>query len=647
MNAIPYRPEIDGLRAIAVIPVILFHFGISWLPGGYIGVDIFFVISGFLITGIILKDYHKQCFSFKDFWLRRIRRILPVLILVVLSTLIIGRYLMYAPEISNLGIQGIASLLSFANINQLSQSGDYWGFKAENSPLLHTWSLSVEEQFYLFFPLLIILCLKYREQLTRHIITLLVVLSLLLFFYGVQHNPDKTFYLLPTRAWELGVGALIAVFIFHENVRFKSNHILPIVGMTLILASYYLLDGKSGISSLLVIPVAGVALIILFAQTEKSILNKCLSFKPLIYTGKISYSLYLWHWPILVLSHNLQLRTGAEYNKFFLFCIVFLLSIFSYHLIERPMRHNKRLTPYILLMLIVSVIYAYTLSNKELIEDVSRFNQTEWDGELYSVAPKEKISESVAIRMKGISFKKDLTDKRKAYLNGGIQKRVNEKPPEIVVLGDSHGLMWSRVLDEIATSLELSISFYAADGTPTFFDIPISKSGKTFFFSEKEKFDYDTARLKYLKKWKPKVVIISRIWSTLHDKKIANDLVKYLGTIGSRVYFIEQPPELFFGDKNTPQFLSYSGLTPNNDKQYIEYSNTESYKRGNKNLKTVVEQCNYCELIPVADIFIQDRNKSLVLDGKNVLYIDDDHLSYAGSLKAYDRLKTALKDAFE
>lgn len=217
MSSIKYRPEIDGLRALAVIPVIIFHLNNDLLSGGFVGVDIFFVISGYLITSIILNEYEQGIFSFTNFWLRRIMRILPVLITVVLISLMAGIIVLYSPDINNLGNQSLAALLSYSNISHWLLAGDYWGFEAENSPLLHTWSLSVEEQFYLFFPLLLILTLKYLYKWTIFIFFILSCFSLLLFLIGTQVSPSATFYLLPTRAWELGMGALVAIFLFKKD----------------------------------------------------------------------------------------------------------------------------------------------------------------------------------------------------------------------------------------------------------------------------------------------------------------------------------------------------------------------------------------------------------------------------------------------
>ena len=645
MSTFTYRPEIDGLRAVAVIPVILFHFGMTWIEGGYIGVDIFFVISGFLITSIILKEQQRGIFSLKDFWLRRVRRILPVLILVVLVTLILSRYVLYAPDISNLGTQGIASLLSFANVSQWLQSGNYWGFTAENSPLLHTWSLSVEEQFYLLFPILLILSLRFFSRWLIPIVVALCVFSLLIFLYGSKNHPDATFYLVPTRAWELGAGALVALFLYHQKFQVKNNQFLSIIGLIAILGSFYFLHGESGISQLLFIPVAGAVLVILFSQSEQSLVNKLLRLKPIVYTGKISYSLYLWHWPVLVLSNNLSLKTGVEYSGLLLITIIIVLSVLSYHFIEQTTRRNEKVTPYVLASLIVVVAFSLSLNLSDSKEDVSIYSQTRWDGDIYNLAPDEEQSRNQGLHASG-GIQRDYSDKSKGDKVG----------PEILFLGDSHALMWSPVLDEIAKELGKSITFYAAEGTPTFFDIPVKKSGKTIYFSAEQKLAYDKARLAYINKWKPPIVFISQSWSNLESEESTQDLIKHLGEVGSRIYFIEQPPELFFGQKDTAQFLSYYGVKPSlsntngnvdaNRKQYVEHLNTKAYQAGRQSLRNIVKQCEYCELVPVADLFIKD-NQGWVLDGKDVLYVDDDHLSFAGASKLKDRMSNVIKKFYK
>ena len=646
-SSLSYRPEIDGLRAFAVIPVILFHFGLNWMPGGYIGVDVFFVISGFLITSILLKDYDQGVFSFSNFWLRRIRRKLPVLVIVVLVTIAISQYLLYAPDIYYLGKQGIASLLSFANISQWLTAGNYWGYAAENSPLLHTWSLSVEEQFYLVFPLFVFITLKYFRNWLAPLVLVFSLLSALLFIYGSKNHPDATFYLLPTRAWELGVGSFLAISVYKNPAFFQTKkrstlQVLSLLGLLIVALSYFLIDGSNGISPFLILPVIGAGFIIVFSSSSNTLVNKVLSFPAVVYIGKISYSLYLWHWPVLVLSKNLSLKTQTEYSIYLLLGLILILSIISYHLIEKPTRTNQKTVPFVLAVLMLGVVYSYTLTTSDYSEDISMYNETTWDGELYNSSPSRNTLDSTRRKMQGIKVSANKGRNWQAYKEGGVVKLYGKESPEIVVLGDSHALMWSSTLDQIAKQLNKSIDFYAADGTPTFFSIPVKLGNRTTFFTAEEKREYDEARLKYLKLWKPKIVIIIQSWSNLESVESTKDLIKFLGEIGSKVFLIEQPPELFYGDKNATQFLSHYGMKSHKgEKQYVPYVNSTLYQYGRNSVREITGNCSYCELIEIADIYMKG-DQGWVLDGSDVLYIDEDHLSNAGTSKAKGRILKAL-----
>jgi len=200
MFSISYRPEIDGLRAFAVIPVILFHMDYEWIPGGFIGVDVFFVISGFLITSILKRELEAGTFTFRNFWARRIRRILPAMIVVSIVTLAVTYVFVFKPDRPLIATQCVAALASVANIYSWRTAGDYWGTEADQSPFLHMWSLSVEEQFYLFFPIFMWMAFALRPRRLQGFISFVIVSSLPVFLYGSQAHPVATFYLLPTRA---------------------------------------------------------------------------------------------------------------------------------------------------------------------------------------------------------------------------------------------------------------------------------------------------------------------------------------------------------------------------------------------------------------------------------------------------------------
>ncbi len=210
MRETSYRPEIDGLRTIAVIPVILFHLGYKWVNGGFYGVDVFFVISGFLITKILVSAIEKGTFSMWSFWLRRVKRLLPALLTVIITTLLVASVVLFKPELPNIAKDSLPALFSYFNFYAKNSLGDYWGGTAENSFFLHTWSLSVEEQFYLVYPFFLYLCNKYFRSFFKPIF-ILSILSFILFVALLKYKPSFTFYMLPTRAWELSLGGLISL----------------------------------------------------------------------------------------------------------------------------------------------------------------------------------------------------------------------------------------------------------------------------------------------------------------------------------------------------------------------------------------------------------------------------------------------------
>ncbi|MEM9571955.1 MAG: acyltransferase family protein [Pseudomonadota bacterium] len=296
-----YRPDIDGLRALAVLPVLLYHAGLPAFTGGYIGVDIFFVISGFLITGIVSRELANRQFSLINFYERRARRILPALVLVVLASYIVGWVVLLPGELEDLGKSGTAAALFVSNI-YFGLSTDYFATSAEYDPLLHTWSLAVEEQFYLAFPpLLMVLYALSGNKAALWITILLSIGSFVCTIAMLPSSPSWVFYLIPFRAWELGIGAILALGAWSAPNSRIVREIAGIIGLTGITLPVFLYDTNTmfpGISA--VPPVLGAALLILIGgRNGGSFVTSILSNRMLVGVGLISYSLYLWHWPIL------------------------------------------------------------------------------------------------------------------------------------------------------------------------------------------------------------------------------------------------------------------------------------------------------------------------------------------------------------
>ncbi len=345
-NNLTYRPDIDGLRAIAVLLVVLNHVGFSAFSGGFIGVDVFFVISGYLITGIILSQISKDAFSFTDFYLRRAKRILPALYVVLLAVMIAG-YLLYIPSDYSVLSQSTLSAIAFvSNIFFWKNSGGYFSSSAEEMPLLHIWSLSVEEQFYFIWPLALVLILKLKTQAARFtVISAILIASFTLAEIGVRHSWAGTYFLLPSRAGELLVGALLAFWLSKRHSVKASNimaNALSLAGLFMVLIPAVLLGKTSGFPGInALIPCVGAGLIIASGALGQSVVSRILASRPFVFIGLISYSLYLWHWPLISFLHYSRIEITTEIALGLVFSSI-ALGYLSWRFIEQTFRHNSK-----------------------------------------------------------------------------------------------------------------------------------------------------------------------------------------------------------------------------------------------------------------------------------------------------------------
>ncbi|MTD28353.1 acyltransferase family protein [Erwinia sorbitola] len=335
-----YRADVDGLRALAVLPVIAYHMGIGGIPGGFTGVDIFFVISGYLICGIIYNSAMSGNFSYLDFYKRRCLRILPPLFVVLLAVMIFGYYHLLPAQFTDLSNSALAALLSVSNIFFWKTTG-YFDGPADLKPLLHTWSLAVEEQFYIIFPIILLLVIRLFRSRTTQVMLLVIVGSLLLSIYGVTRKPTFTFYMLPTRAWEMALGGIIAIAGLEAKTAHYSaslKHAMSLSGLALILFGFLWLDTTMPFPAWNALyPCLGSFLIILAGQ--QSVVSRLLALKPVVYIGMISYCLYLWHWPIIVYS-RMFFNFEPGVREAVILALTFGLAVASRYLIEIPFRYK-------------------------------------------------------------------------------------------------------------------------------------------------------------------------------------------------------------------------------------------------------------------------------------------------------------------
>jgi peptidoglycan/LPS O-acetylase OafA/YrhL len=344
-----YRREIDGLRAVAVISVVLFHAGFSLIKGGFIGVDVFFVISGYLITTIIIRELDEKTFTIAGFYERRARRILPALLFTLVCAASIAYFTLVPDQLERFCKSMIAALPFSSNYFFWMQVG-YFAPDSSQEPLLHTWSLAVEEQFYLLFPLLTILiwrlCARFKKERLRYIVFTLFVSAAVLLSIAYSEvwirlsGSPRLFYDTIGRVWELSLGSLCAIYLlrYRKNIPFRPiSEIGAFLGLALIVGSF-LLIGESPFPTRFAPSAAiGAALIILFASSQ-TLVGRTLGLKPLVGVGLISYGLYLWHWIIFAFA---RIR-GIESVGAFLPLIALSLAIayFSWRFVEKPFRNR-------------------------------------------------------------------------------------------------------------------------------------------------------------------------------------------------------------------------------------------------------------------------------------------------------------------
>jgi peptidoglycan/LPS O-acetylase OafA/YrhL len=337
-NAIRYRPDIDGLRALAVLPVVLYHFQIWPFTGGFVGVDIFFVISGYLITSLIHGEMEQGSFTIVHFYERRIRRIFPALFAVIAVSCVGAAILLFPIDLIRFGHSVMATVVFGSNFLFKNAAG-YFDTVAERKPLLHTWSLAVEEQFYVVFPAILFLLRRAGQRAQFWVIAAILVASLTLSIHQVKTAPETAFYLLPDRAWELMLGAILAIGNFPLPSRRWLREILALIGVALIAFAVFTYNTETPFPGLTAIPPClGAALLIYAGSGGTSVIGATLSSAPLVGVGLISYSFYLWHWPLRVFGQYAVFRPLMLWEKAALIALSALLAYLSWRFVERPFR---------------------------------------------------------------------------------------------------------------------------------------------------------------------------------------------------------------------------------------------------------------------------------------------------------------------
>lgn len=449
MNKV-YRTDIDGLRAIAIISTIFFHLG--YLPNGYLGVDIFFVISGYLITGIISKDVEENKFSVLNFYERRIRRIIPLVLFCTLVSLIIGILFMLPDDLENLSQSIVATYFSSNNILLYITSQDYWAAQNNYKPLMHTWSLGVEEQFYLIYPFIFFFFKGSKRNLIFPVLILLTIFSLMLFFY--TNNNASKFYFLQFRFFELSIGGICAIYFKNKfiSTAYPRSHYLLFSSLIFIILILYFNLIESNDFKILTISIITSAILVLGGVHFQSngTYKFLLSNKIIVGVGKISFSLYMWHQIVFAFSRYFIFEEITTEVAILLLLITLILSVISYYLIETPFR-NRLTIKTKRLLITIGIPFFIILGTALYINSYKGILKYVPELELSKPSKPEIINSFSSLNDKNKQYNEAIED-----INSPFSK---SKKIKILVVGDSFARDFSNIILESSFKEIIELSY--------------------------------------------------------------------------------------------------------------------------------------------------------------------------------------------
>lgn len=536
-----YRTDIEGLRALAVLLVIAYHYQFPGITGGFIGVDVFFVISGFVITQLLMRSMAQGTFSFADFYARRIRRLVPVFLLVsTASFLLISPYYL-DDDYYVFSKSWLSSLVGVSNFYYFSELNQYFAPETQSLTLLHTWSLAVEEQFYLLWPLTLLLVWRcFRSWGGVRVFLFIVLLALLLSVYLAETAPKAAYYLLPARLFELLLGAGVALHASRLPVlQSWMAQIVATTGLVLIVATGLLLDNSDhfpGYNALW--PTLGTALIIYAGLHQPGTwVARLLSLRWMVFLGGISYSLYLWHWPIVALLHY-QLVELTWPIRLSMVAGVILLSWLSYRLVENPFRYTQwRLGKLLLLMVLAPAVLMWAVQVTIRLADDISFRIPEERRELYKIIEQNDDTDLYKACFKGPYYQFNTS----AKCLFGVPAPQGE--PNSILIGDSHAIALMGFVEELIAGTDRSLLLVTQASTP----FVLAEHAATVFGNDSEKIDRSRALTEYLSK-RPMTVFVSAYWdaylasSTHHRSFLA--AIGWLVEQGHDVIILEDVPTL-------------------------------------------------------------------------------------------------------
>ena len=622
-----YIKEIDGLRAIALLPVIFFHAGFSAFSGGFVGVDIFFVISGYLITTIIIDEIDKDSFSLLNFYERRARRILPALFFVMLCTLPFAWLWMTPYDLKNFSQSLVAVSIFVSNIHFWLTS-EYFDSPSELKPLLHSWSIAVEEQYYILFPIFLLMIWRFGKKWIILSLTLIAIASLIYAHLQFAHNPSFTFYSLPTRAFEILIGSLISFYANHKKNIISTNQTFSLAGLILVLYAIFTFDKNTPSPSLYsLIPTIGTGLILAYSNNQ-NLVGKFLSNRLLVGIGLISYSTYLWHYILFAFAKLTIIDSPSFLSLGIIVIISLIFGYFSWKYIEIPFRNKKGIfrnkiffySAFGSLFFIVIGLIGYTKNGFEI-----RLNKED-----KAIAAWQNYDSKQTYRRYTCFMEPENT-----YLEFKNECFGEYSKQAYLIWGDSYAASLSKGL----RSIHNDVIQLTASACPPLINTKIKTRPNCFKINEfiKEK----------IKELKPKKIFLQANWYVYSKENVVDKLYKTIEFIKhesplTEIIIIGNLPQW---EPTLPIFLLRKQLNINQ----IDYVYMSSYDKLKKADEELINLANNekIKFISLLDNFCIE-NKCLVATKYNSTFwlttFDQGHLTEAGSIYIFTKLKNIIKD---
>jgi len=622
---IKYRSDIDGLRALAVLSVILFHINAKWIPGGFLGVDIFFVISGYLITLILTKEVATtDKINIVNFYKRRIKRIIPALLFVLIPVFITSFLIMAPDDLLSLAKSMIWSFFSVANIYfYLSIDTGYFATGSSELPLLHLWSLGVEEQFYILWPFIVLYLLRYIPTVKKQLllVSVLFIVSLVWAQLIIVENHSFAYYMLPTRSWELLAGAFAALLV-HSGFRTKNltNDLMAIIGLLAIIFSFIFVSEADPVPGVAALPVIlGTTLLILSGISYQTYIGRLLSFKVFVAIGLVSYSAYLWHWPILAFLRYALVDIDLTV-AFIVILVTFTMATISYFFIETPLRKNNVSTKNVFIWYFIIPAIGITAVSTLTIQGIK--HKSSW------IFPWEKLNTLKSDTLAAYAYKFNCQDSLfdiKIYSENRCIYPKNIEKANVFLIGDSNAAHYLGMLRIFSKHYGFSIRNATSSGCPMVFDNDYDWVGKTY---QKGCSKYSHSVEKEAKKYD--TVIVGGSWDYYYNKKGFNtsfkNTIEQLSKNVKHVILLAKVPLFPAYNKNCDiRAIRLNTLDCSN-----HFNNTLKDDVSNEFLRSIAKKYNNVDYFEVRKVLCKNKICSPYLDAIPVCY-SAGHLSMKGS----------------